>query len=127
MSRPHCNKCGYEMTPESARIHPELFLHDACLPNELKPVAELVGGCPTCSHTLQALFGIGGRMCFWCPRCGTLRITSGDHTDDEAPKLVARCRKFEATIGGVCAEHAHQWHALGIREAINVSANRPPH
>lgn len=25
------------MTPENSKIRPELFLHDACLPDELKP------------------------------------------------------------------------------------------
>ncbi len=35
MTRPTCGKCGLEMTPGNARIHPELFLHDACLPESL--------------------------------------------------------------------------------------------
>lgn len=34
---PTCGKCGREMTPQNARIRPELFLHDACLPPELMP------------------------------------------------------------------------------------------
>ncbi len=34
---PICAKCGKPMTPETARIHPEYFLHDACLPDELRP------------------------------------------------------------------------------------------
>ncbi len=57
MSRPMCGKCGLEMTPQNARIHPEFFLHDSCLPEELSigkaetlsaitgvPVEELVKG-----------------------------------------------------------------------------------
>jgi hypothetical protein len=32
MDRPTCGKCGQVMTPEDSRIHPEWFLHDACLP-----------------------------------------------------------------------------------------------
>ncbi len=34
---PNCGKCGLEMTPENARHRPELFLHDDCLPDDLKP------------------------------------------------------------------------------------------
>ncbi len=37
MTRPMCGQCGLEMTPENSKIHPEYFLHDACLPDELKP------------------------------------------------------------------------------------------
>ncbi len=36
LPQPLCGKCGKSMTPENARIRPELFLHDACLPDELK-------------------------------------------------------------------------------------------
>lgn len=39
MTHPTCGKCGGEMTRENARLRPELFLHDACLPDELKPPA----------------------------------------------------------------------------------------
>jgi len=38
--RPWCGKCGGAMTPENARLRPELFLHDACLPDELKDCAD---------------------------------------------------------------------------------------
>ncbi len=37
MAEPTCVKCGKVMTPENARLRPELFLHDGCLPDELKP------------------------------------------------------------------------------------------
>ena len=37
MMMPTCAKCGLEMTPQNARHRPELFLHDACLPDELRP------------------------------------------------------------------------------------------
>lgn len=37
---PRCGKCGRAMTPKDSRIHPEFFLHDACLPDELKPQPE---------------------------------------------------------------------------------------
>ena len=33
---PHCGRCGGLMTPQNARHRPELFLHDACLLDELK-------------------------------------------------------------------------------------------
>jgi hypothetical protein len=35
--RPRCGKCGVVMTQADSRLRPELFLHDACLPEELKP------------------------------------------------------------------------------------------
>jgi len=34
---PTCGKCGVVMTPEDARLRPELFLHDGCLPDEFLP------------------------------------------------------------------------------------------
>lgn len=34
-TRPICGKCGKPMSPEDSTIHPELFMHDACLPTEL--------------------------------------------------------------------------------------------
>ena len=37
MTKPTCGKCGGVMTPQNASVRPELFLHDACLPDELKP------------------------------------------------------------------------------------------
>ena len=40
MNEPTCGKCGGIMTPQDSRIHPEFFLHDACLPDELKPKDE---------------------------------------------------------------------------------------
>jgi predicted Zn-ribbon and HTH transcriptional regulator len=33
---PNCAKCGLAMTPENAKRRPELFLHDDCLPDELR-------------------------------------------------------------------------------------------
>jgi hypothetical protein len=38
--QPTCGKCGGIMTPENARKRPELFLHDCCLPVELRPPKE---------------------------------------------------------------------------------------
>lgn len=44
--RPRCGKCGKVMTRENARLRPELFLHDACLPDGLKPAAVPVDAVP---------------------------------------------------------------------------------
>lgn len=38
--RPTCAACGREMTPQNARLHPELFLCDRCLPVELAGPAD---------------------------------------------------------------------------------------
>lgn len=32
---PRCGRCGIVMTPETAKLRPELFLHDACLPPDI--------------------------------------------------------------------------------------------
>jgi hypothetical protein len=83
--------------------------------------------CPTCSETMQNL-GLSDRepvgmtrRVFWCPRCGTLREELSDigaaQTNDEAPKLVARCREFEELVphgAGVIP----LWKRVGIAEAI---------
>jgi hypothetical protein len=34
---PHVGSHRPQLTPENARLRPELFLHDACLPEDLKP------------------------------------------------------------------------------------------
>jgi hypothetical protein len=39
-TEPTCGACGGIMTPANARQHPELFLHDRCLPDELRPPEE---------------------------------------------------------------------------------------
>lgn len=39
-AEPTCEKCGGLMTPDNSRIHPELFLHDRCLPEELRPAEQ---------------------------------------------------------------------------------------
>ncbi len=36
MNQPTCAKCGGVMTPGNSRVHPEWFLHDACLPDEVQ-------------------------------------------------------------------------------------------
>ena len=37
MNGPVCGACGLPMSPTDSRLRPELFLHDACLPDELRP------------------------------------------------------------------------------------------
>lgn len=47
-NEPRCGKCGGVMTPQNAKVRPELFLHDACLPEELRPAlrrATLIADC----------------------------------------------------------------------------------
>lgn len=39
-SSPTCAKCGKVMTPQNARVRPELFLCDECLPEELRSKRE---------------------------------------------------------------------------------------
>jgi uncharacterized Zn finger protein (UPF0148 family) len=68
--------------------------------------------CPTCDHTMQRI--IDGT--FWCPRCGTLKTISGDHTEIDTPMLVNRCREFEPTLGNILRDG--KWRLLGIHESI---------
>lgn len=84
--------------------------------------------CPTCGHTMQCVADPGPRYSvFWCPRCGTLNVTSMGTPDRVvAPKLVDRCRKF--AIGGLLldAEMARSaWDGLGIAESIHKPEDRP--
>jgi hypothetical protein len=78
--------------------------------------------CPTCDHTMQSI----GNQLFWCPRCGTLKDRHAE-TASGVPTLVGRCRDFQETIYGDCAEHMDQWHKTGIRESINPPGMRPLH
>lgn len=82
--------------------------------------------CPTCSHTMQCLWNDDGDGVFHCPRCGTVQWFEDSHpTKVIVPKLVERCRTFEATITGVCAEHSFQWKSLGVAESIYRPEERP--
>jgi Zn-finger nucleic acid-binding protein len=63
--------------------------------------------CPTCSHTMHSV----NDVCWWCPRCGTLRFKHLDQL--EVPKLVDRCRQFQEGKYQVA-----DWRRLGIQEAI---------
>ena len=77
--------------------------------------------CPTCSHTMQGL-GSDVLTLFWCPRCGTISRINGDFRDDEAPKLVERCREFEGQLhrpGWFAQVAVDSWQQLGIAESIH--------
>jgi hypothetical protein len=83
--------------------------------------------CPTCGHTLEFVI----RHVHWCPRCGTL-VSCGVEELAEAPKLVERCRAFEAYLhrpgpGGGKPMDRHRWRQLGVAESIHPPAGRPAH
>ncbi len=63
-TQPTCGKCGQEMTRDNAKLRPELFLHDACLPDELKPQRDWrIGLATTAKYRTHPLFGEGtGRI-----------------------------------------------------------------
>lgn len=74
MGNPSCAKCGLEMTPDNARVHPEYFLHDNCLPDELKPKAKS----PLVQKPLTGRWRwSNGTLC-----CGTMRIARLDFDTD---------------------------------------------
>ena len=83
--------------------------------------------CPTCDHTMQpAARDENGVTVHWCPRCGTLRLTTPrGHVNDEPPKLVARCREFEKQTADLDPPILGDWRRLGIAESINPPADRP--
>ena len=73
--------------------------------------------CGTCGHTMHGI----GHAIFWCPRCGTLKHPD---VEDEAPKLVKRCRDFEVRL---IADRMllERWKLSGIAESINIPDARP--
>ncbi len=82
--------------------------------------------CPTCSHTMEAFAGGGPEdelTRFLCPRCGTVKVTEPDVPDEiYVPKLVERCREFQATLGPLL--NGTIWCRLGIAESINTPERR---
>jgi hypothetical protein len=66
MRRPTCGRCGKVMTPEDSRIRPEYFLHDACLPDELRPRENPSARCScravACSPAEAELWAYGGEV-----------------------------------------------------------------
>ena len=79
--------------------------------------------CVTCTHTMD-LIGEADRCRYYhCPRCGTMFVKSDGSQADRwwAPKLVERCREFEATLGPAWGA---LWHRLGIKESIHRPEDR---
>jgi hypothetical protein len=84
--------------------------------------------CDICDHTVQSI-GATDRPTYWCPRCGTLKIVTGDFHDTKPPALVERVRAAEESamkvpkvgppIGWMSGHHQ----MMGIREAVG----RDPH
>lgn len=87
--------------------------------------------CPTCSATLAKLAETndGDRIFYHCERCGTVAVQdAGDPPerrpfgDVYVPKLVERCRAFEAQR---LVLKDGLWVSLGIRDAIHSPEARP--
>ncbi len=81
--------------------------------------------CPTCSHAMEAVQTEPTRI-FHCHRCGTLKQefpTGACAARWWAPRLVERCREFEATILSSTIRRV-DWHRLGIAEAICLPEDR---
>lgn len=57
MTEPTCGKCGKIMTLADSLISPELFLHDAYLPEELKPAVRETPFGMTCLEHLRSAIG----------------------------------------------------------------------
>jgi Zn-finger nucleic acid-binding protein len=70
--------------------------------------------CPVCSHTMQSL-GLEAERVFWCPRCGTLKMTRGDHESIEAPWWM------KLAVQDLSEELARE-----MRQSINPSRGVPP-
>jgi anaerobic ribonucleoside-triphosphate reductase len=70
--------------------------------------------CEACGHSMQLL----AAKWFWCPRCGS--IYDGLFPQHTPPKLVERCRNFEAWARSLGAADIinNQWQATGIAESI---------
>ncbi len=72
--------------------------------------------CPTCDHTMQHMYHMDG-CAYWCPRCGTVKVDGASH---HVPKLVERCRQFDADTMS-----SPEWRRLGVAEAISRPEERP--
>lgn len=81
--------------------------------------------CPTCDHTMQlAAHDENGVTVHWCPRCGTLRLTTPrGRVNDEPPKLVARVQNLVRRADDFALNSALA--ADGILEACYLPGQRP--
>jgi len=58
--------------------------------------------CPICDHTMQAI----AKRCFWCPRCGTIKLDhEGEMPDIEAPRIVRVLQSVDKTLRVDAAEY----------------------
>ena len=87
--------------------------------------------CPTCDHTMTELgCRTSGTPFFVCPRCGTARTCDGTVL---VPAVIDFARRFIGQVNGLStvgvtvalADIRGMWEKLGIRESINVAAERP--
>lgn len=89
MEQPTCGKCGGVMTPKNARIHPEWFLHDTCLPDECAPIEKR----PDCHHPASMYdtrLESGTRFCRVCELQD--RCRDAETREIELSREVARLR-----------------------------------
>lgn len=98
-NEPTCGKCGGVMTPADSTIHPEYFLHDACLPPELQPV-----GWGQAHHPQSPHWGSGV--------CPAAEIVTGEPNPYEAPQQFTEER-----------EHRESWFHEA-RRALNANVFR---
>lgn len=86
--------------------------------------------CETCGHTLASLPYMAMEVKqFHCDRCGTLVIEyPGGHRDVYRPKLVDRCRDFEADMAADVTRATHdavmRFWQRGITESIRLPEDR---
>lgn len=73
--------------------------------------------CNVCDHTMESIVdGV-----FWCPRCGAYK----KGTETHRPKLIERCRAFEAEMRAKLGYAVADWVTLGIAESIDRPGGRP--
>lgn len=80
--------------------------------------------CSTCGNTMGSL---GGSQ-FHCPRCGTYVNAAIGDPKVYVPKLVDRCRAFEADAlpkENIGQYYRNTWRQLGIAESIQAPERRP--
>lgn len=79
--------------------------------------------CPTCDHTMQAVFETA---MYHCPRCGTLRLKRLDGSvDDRQPELVKRIHDAIEQIGLDPTEGPHETLIrCGVEECIYPPPDR---
>lgn len=93
--QPICGKCGEVMTPETATIHPEYFLHDRCLPVTEQEATEQ-------NDAREALNAGGPHYVSWPPLyLKKVQRACNRHSDCDYADVQAREQ------GRIAAEHCH--------------------